>query len=366
MRHLLSAPLLSSLIGLAVSATTSDRRVAVLYLLSEVLRWAPSSSVSATVKQQLLVFRKQLEDMFAAQGKGYTGAAAGSSDGAGAGSAASATPTSFSTELQATAAVFVSLSLHLQHKRTNAATASAGASWSARRAARGGDTDDVLPTAPWFTSLVEVSGIVDALVNRSRSLPDSFLFAEDTFLRRVALNETVTIESSHPVSNMDAVSRTVDFPAATKLTVRFDATCATPSSHSVEVRQPASAGSAGVLASFNGPFGGKTVTVPGGSVSLQYPIVRRECMKFAPSTATPGQFNVADNRLSIECAVLKQWGTIRCDVAVTEGTFTWEIRIDKTTPSGNIFFGVMTAESPTNQYLGKDDLSWGWIGTCLS
>ena len=50
-----------------------------------------------------------------------------------------------------------------------------------------------------------MSGIVDALVHRDLALPDSFLFAEDTFLRRIALAETVVIETAHPCGPADKI-----------------------------------------------------------------------------------------------------------------------------------------------------------------
>lgn len=70
---------------------------------------------------------------------------------------------------------------------------------------RSGDSSSHLPSTPWFNRVVEVSGIVDALVHRDRALPDSFLFAEDTFLRRIALAETVVIETAHPCGPADKI-----------------------------------------------------------------------------------------------------------------------------------------------------------------
>jgi hypothetical protein len=196
LRRLLSPPLLSAAISLACAADSSERRVAVLYLLSEILRWAPSSSLTPAVRAQLAVFKRNLEELFEAQTRGAPGAGAAfgvALDGA---PPASQAPLALSAELQATLAVFTSLALHQQQKQQQ----------HPARPRRAGPDSDHLPCAPWFHRVVEVCGIVDALVHRDRALPDSFLFAEDTFLRRVALAETVVLETSHPCGPTDRLS----------------------------------------------------------------------------------------------------------------------------------------------------------------
>jgi hypothetical protein len=287
LRRLLSPPLLSAVIALASSADSSDRRVAVLYvlvhstlplshagnggvvphwafdpgppcsvsvfcatgflcvcvfrrwcryLLSEVLRWAPSSSLTPSVRDQLTAFKRNLEELFESQTRAHPGSTAGFGVPLDGPPPATQAPMAFSSELQATLAVFTSLALHQHQKRHHhrggearplpqrcrrwvlASTCPTTPSLHypcaptpvpvlcPRAAGRASDAGAHVPTAPWFNRVVEVSGIVDALVHRDRALPDSFLFAEDTFLRRVALAETVVVETAHPCGPTDKLS----------------------------------------------------------------------------------------------------------------------------------------------------------------
>ena len=87
------------------------------YLLSEVLRWAPGSSLTPSVRDQLTAFKRNLEELFETQTRGHPGAAAGFGVPLDGPPPATQPPMAFSSELQATLAVFTSLALHQSQKR---------------------------------------------------------------------------------------------------------------------------------------------------------------------------------------------------------------------------------------------------------
>jgi hypothetical protein len=82
-----------------------------------VLRWAPGSSLTPSVRDQLTAFKRNLEELFETQTRGHPGAAAGFGVPLDGPPPATQPPMAFSSELQATLAVFTSLALHQSQKR---------------------------------------------------------------------------------------------------------------------------------------------------------------------------------------------------------------------------------------------------------
>jgi len=62
------------------------------------------------------------------------------------------------------------------------------------------------------------------------------------------------------------------------------------------------------------------IQVPGSVVTVTYPIVapaKRAPLRFDIGTAPAGHVVLTNGDMTAECAVLKAWGTIRCNIAVT-------------------------------------------------
>jgi hypothetical protein len=122
---------------------------------------------------------------------------------------------------------------------------------------------------------------------------------------------------------------TVNVPFATRLTVKMDSRCRTLDTHSIDIATPA-ASSVVVRETFSGGFGGKTVVLPGSMATVTYPVIaapKRVPLKFNAFTGPANHFTLSNSDFTAECAVLKAWGTLRCNTAVTTGVFSWCERI---------------------------------------
>ena len=76
--------------------------------------------------------------------------------------------------------------------------------------------------ARWFNDVIEVSGILESLIDRTVPMPESFLLAEDTFLRLLLAEEARIVETEHPYTVPSGPQfGTVYVPNASKLQVRF-------------------------------------------------------------------------------------------------------------------------------------------------
>jgi len=221
----------------------------------------------------------------------------------------------------------------------------------------------------WFQQLSELAAIMEALVRReSVKLPSEFLMAEDTFLKLVLAHHTAVVESPHPYSGK-VVQGEVSIPGAEALVLRFDRRCSTPFGKTlvlacnVKVQKIEKRLQVETL---QGCFGGCSVHVPASVLHYTFPVpqsmnwsLHRTADYKAP------EVRVSNNGKTASLRKDKVWQTVFSTTGFSSGINTWEVRVDRTGPSANIFFGVAMKSAKVANYLGCDEKGWGWIG-CMA
>ena len=227
----------------------------------------------------------------------------------------------------------------------------------------------------WFEEIAELASIMEALLKRETvEMPAEFLMAEDTFLKLILANHA-PVESAHPHSDR-GVTGDISIPGAEALVVRFDRRCATKFSKalqlSCEIPLDIEAGAGGKKKAFvpvetlQGNFGSCSVLVPSNKVRYTFPVVSQlDWYLHRSSEFKADGIKVSSNGRVASLKKDKVWQTVFATTGFRSGINMWEVRIDKTGPSANIFFGVAFKSAKVDNYLGCDDKGWGWIG-CMA
>ena len=231
----------------------------------------------------------------------------------------------------------------------------------------------------WFEEISELASIMEALLNRGTvEMPAEFLMAEDTFLKLILSNRS-PVESAHPHSDK-GVTGDISIPGAEALVVRFDRRCATKFGKALQLSceiELNAGGSSGEgkgsgttafvpLETLQGNFGSCSVLVPSNKVRYTFPVVSQlDWFLHKNSEFKADGIKVSSNGRVASLKKDKVWQTVFATTGFRSGINMWEVRIDKTGPSANIFFGVAFKSAKVDNYLGCDDKGWGWIG-CMA
>jgi len=223
----------------------------------------------------------------------------------------------------------------------------------------------------WFQQLSELAAIMEALVHREKvRMPSEFLMSEDTFLKLVLSHHTAVVESQHPYSNK-LIKGQVTIPNADALMVRFDRRCSVnfgkTLSLSCSVRMPNSNEVKDLqVERLMGCFGGTSAHIPSHTMSYQFPLPHSMDWSFHKTSEFKApEIRVTNNGLTASLRKDKIWQTVFTTTGFNSGINSWEVRVDRTGPSANIFFGVAMKSAKVSNYLGSDDKGWGWIG-CMA
>lgn len=234
------------------------------------------------------------------------------------------------------------------------------------------EIDDPLTSKEnWFQQLSELAAIMDALVDRDRMrMPSEFLMAEDTFLKLVMSSNTAIVESAHPYSSK-RIKGEVTLPGAEALVVRFDRRCSTSFGKTLVLTCDAHLHNKQIrnnlhVEALQGCFGGTSVHVPASTMHYEFPVPQSMDWSFfkTPDYKAP-EIRVTNNGRTATLRKDKMWQTIFTTTGFSSGVNSWEVRVDRTGPSANIFFGVAMRSAKVSNYLGSDDKGWGWIG-CMA
>lgn len=156
--------------------------------------------------------------------------------------------------------------------------------------------DDVRPvcTTEWFVRLMQGVRVMQALSER-KQLPDSFVVAEDTFARLIAMDESVIVESHHGYHPAAVMTGVVSVPGAVRLLVTFDTQCSVEPSHALVFKRSES--SRDVLGAFAAGFGSyvRPLSVDGNSLWYTFPGAP-PASAWAFEADTHGAFKLADGR----------------------------------------------------------------------
>ncbi|GBG29572.1 E3 ubiquitin-protein ligase HERC2 [Hondaea fermentalgiana] len=223
----------------------------------------------------------------------------------------------------------------------------------------------------WFQQLSELAAIMDALVHRDRvRMPSEFLMAEDTFLKLVMSSNTAIVESTHPFSSK-RIKGEVTLPGAEALVVRFDRRCSTAFGKTLVLTCDAQMPNKQVrrnlhVEAMQGCFGGSLVHVPSSTMHYEFPVPQTMDWSFyrTPDFKAP-EIRVTNQGRTATLRKDKMWQTVFTTTGFSSGVNSWEVRVDRTGPSANIFFGVAMKSAKVANYLGSDDKGWGWIG-CMA
>jgi len=223
----------------------------------------------------------------------------------------------------------------------------------------------------WFQQLAELAAIMEALVHRDRvRMPSDFLMAEDTFLKLVLANHTAVVESEHPFSDK-AIKGHVTIPGAEALVVRFDRRCSTPFGKTLQLKfdtetSPGEAPREFVAEVLQGCYGSCSVHIPSSTMNYAFPVPQAMSWGFHRTNDFKApEIRVSNNGHTVSLRKDKVWQTVFATTGFCSGINMWEVRVDRTGPSANIFFGVAMKSAKVTNYLGSDDKGWGWIG-CMA
>lgn len=358
MQHVFRPQLVTGLIGYVTSLQQHQRNTG-LRVLAMALRHTPLSALSPSARTNLSELRAQMQMMHSRD----------SSDG--------------SPYFQALVEVMVAVSLSHEAQRT------AEGRGSDTKDDDAGPDADVVCTQRWFRDVCEVAGIMEAFIDRRKPLPLDFLVSDDTFQvhkrynavavwlcgcvltlhtlhcrlaqqqKLVLVDETRVIESQHPYSLDKPVKGTIHVEHARSLQVRFDARCATESKHHVALYEHEGADSA--LVTHTGSFGAKVFKVTGNTFAYEFPVSNVMAWTLANSRHSK-EFVIGSDKRTVVYQGKDKWRSMISRVGFSEGVHSWEVKVNNTTKSGNIFIGIGLFNAPESSYLGKTSAGWGWIG----
>eukprot|EP01029_Cantina_marsupialis_P017936 TRINITY_DN4057_c0_g2_i2.p1 TRINITY_DN4057_c0_g2~~TRINITY_DN4057_c0_g2_i2.p1 ORF type:complete len:1511 (+),score=591.48 TRINITY_DN4057_c0_g2_i2:227-4759(+) len=328
--------MLHLLLRLSTASNTPQRlRIRTLRLLGAVLRHVPLQVLTKSVIQPLGSLRETMESLYASQAneRGM-----------------------FSSYLQALVEVMVCL--HLKRLEKN----SLDGEWELL--ANDAEWGPVECNAEWFRKLVEVGAITEALMDRAKKMPESFLLSEDTLLRLMLVEETKVIESEHPYNQIGApIEGEIKIDDARCITIRTQANSETKPEDSICFY--ANRYSKKPIAQLQGAIGAQTIVIPSNSCYYKFPVKCSISWTFSHKKRGAGM-KLVKNRKSVTYTRNKTWQSIMCTEVFSTGVHSWEVQVEKVTSAANIFFGVSQVKSNlVNSYCGKDQESWGWIG-CMA